>query len=277
MRRTAWVSATTACFDIGGSGALANTIFDRPAGNDIGVATAGTSTMNLVGWPGGTASNPTLTNYFIGRNSPATLTWSPVTGATEYEVWLITGDGTFLAGTSTTNSFTKALPSGTYGWFVVDRTPLFESKVTVTLLPNGPITAMTNFRSWKVYGNGDVFVKAAPLSDPNSRTYAREASITAALPPAITAARPLWTMVESDWFVLCLEAVDGHLEIHVADTTENRPYERLDDAKLFLKTGDLSIPRRYGADWIIVNRRRFLTPLDLTPVYEDEQYALYRP
>jgi hypothetical protein len=56
-----------------------------------------------------------------------------------------------------------------------------------------------------------VFVKAAPLNDPNSRTYAREASITAALPSAITAARPLWTMVESDWFVLCLEAVDGHV------------------------------------------------------------------
>jgi phosphotransferase family enzyme len=56
-----------------------------------------------------------------------------------------------------------------------------------------------------------VFVKAAPLKDPNSRTYAREAAITAALPPAITAARPLWTMVESDWFVLCLEAVDGRV------------------------------------------------------------------
>ncbi|NMO57211.1 phosphotransferase [Actinoplanes sp. TBRC 11911] len=56
-----------------------------------------------------------------------------------------------------------------------------------------------------------VFVKAAPLSNPNSRAYAREASITAALPPAVTAARPLWTMVESDWFVLCLEAIDGHV------------------------------------------------------------------
>jgi hypothetical protein len=64
---------------------------------------------------------------------------------------------------------------------------------------------------------------------------------------------------------------------HVADTTENRPYERFDDAKLFLKTGDLSIPRRYGADWVVVNRRRFLTPLHQAPVYEDEQYALYRP
>jgi hypothetical protein len=61
------------CFDFGGSGGLANTVFDRPAGNDIGVATAGTSQMNLVGWPGGTASNPTLTNYFVSRNTPGTL------------------------------------------------------------------------------------------------------------------------------------------------------------------------------------------------------------
>jgi hypothetical protein len=66
--------STTACFDIGGAGALANTIFNRPSGNDIGVATAGTSTMQLVGWPGGTATNPTLTNYFLGRNTPGTLT-----------------------------------------------------------------------------------------------------------------------------------------------------------------------------------------------------------
>jgi aminoglycoside phosphotransferase (APT) family kinase protein len=56
-----------------------------------------------------------------------------------------------------------------------------------------------------------VFVKAAPLKDPNSGAYAREAAITAALPSAITTARPLWTMVESDWFVLCLEAVDGRV------------------------------------------------------------------
>jgi hypothetical protein len=66
--------STTACFDLGGSGALANTIFNRPTGNDIGVSTAGSSQMNLVNWPGGTASNPTLTNYFIGRNTPGTLT-----------------------------------------------------------------------------------------------------------------------------------------------------------------------------------------------------------
>jgi Phosphotransferase enzyme family len=55
------------------------------------------------------------------------------------------------------------------------------------------------------------FVKAAPLQDPNSDWYAREASITAALPAVVAAARPSWTMVHSGYFVLCLDAVDGHV------------------------------------------------------------------
>jgi hypothetical protein len=55
------------------------------------------------------------------------------------------------------------------------------------------------------------FVKAASLEDPNSRWYAREAALTSALPPAVAAARPSWTMVDSGYFVLCLEAVDGRV------------------------------------------------------------------
>ncbi len=63
---------------------------------------------------------------------------------------------------------------------------------------------------------------------------------------------------------------------HVADTTENRPYRRYDDAVAFLKTGDLSIPRRYGAEWIVINRNRFLTPMTIQPVWQDARYSLYR-
>ncbi|WP_203787774.1 phosphotransferase [Paractinoplanes rishiriensis] len=55
------------------------------------------------------------------------------------------------------------------------------------------------------------FVKAAALKDPTSEWYAREAAITAALPEAVDAARPLWTMVDAGHFVLCLELVDGHV------------------------------------------------------------------
>jgi Phosphotransferase enzyme family len=55
------------------------------------------------------------------------------------------------------------------------------------------------------------FVKAAPLTDPTADWYAREAAITSALPEAVDAARPRWTMVHSGYFVLCLDAIDGHV------------------------------------------------------------------
>ncbi|AGZ39847.1 phosphotransferase family protein [Actinoplanes friuliensis] len=55
------------------------------------------------------------------------------------------------------------------------------------------------------------FVKAAPLSEPISDWYAREAAITAALPSEVPAARPRWTLQAGGYYVLCLEAVDGHV------------------------------------------------------------------
>jgi hypothetical protein len=53
------------------------------------------------------------------------------------------------------------------------------------------------------------FVKAAPLTEPTSDWYAREAAITAALPCGVPAARPRWTFAEAGYFVLCLDAIDG--------------------------------------------------------------------
>jgi hypothetical protein len=64
---------------------------------------------------------------------------------------------------------------------------------------------------------------------------------------------------------------------HVADTDENRPYERRDDANRFGRTGDLTIPRRYRADFVLVRRDRW-PRLDLSRpvVYRDGRYVLYR-
>ncbi|HEX2291670.1 MAG TPA: hypothetical protein VHH55_00050 [Gaiellaceae bacterium] len=63
---------------------------------------------------------------------------------------------------------------------------------------------------------------------------------------------------------------------HVADTEHNRPYERRGDVVRFLRTGDLAIPRSYGADWLVIDRRRsFLRPA-LPVLYADERYLLYR-
>ncbi|HET8653215.1 MAG TPA: hypothetical protein VFM13_11665 [Gaiellaceae bacterium] len=63
---------------------------------------------------------------------------------------------------------------------------------------------------------------------------------------------------------------------HVADTEDNRPYVRRSDVVQFLRTGDLGIPRRYGADWLVIDRQRsFLRPA-LPVLYADDRYLLYR-
>jgi hypothetical protein len=63
---------------------------------------------------------------------------------------------------------------------------------------------------------------------------------------------------------------------HVADTRANRPYARQRDALRFMRTGDLAIPRRYGAEWIVLDRKRTRLKLDLPRVYADGRYSLYR-
>jgi hypothetical protein len=63
---------------------------------------------------------------------------------------------------------------------------------------------------------------------------------------------------------------------HVADTRANRPYERQADARRFLRTGDLAIPRRYGATWLVVDARRAPPKPALRPVYRDSRYTLYK-
>ncbi len=63
---------------------------------------------------------------------------------------------------------------------------------------------------------------------------------------------------------------------HVADTAENRPYERARDARRFVATGDLSIPERYGADYLVVDLRRRREPFELPVLHRDPRFVLYR-
>jgi hypothetical protein len=64
---------------------------------------------------------------------------------------------------------------------------------------------------------------------------------------------------------------------HVAATKANRPRARLRDAFHFYSHGgDLSVPRYYGARWIVVDRRRHNLTLDLPRAYRDRRYVLYR-
>ena len=63
---------------------------------------------------------------------------------------------------------------------------------------------------------------------------------------------------------------------HVADTEENRPYERAKDARRFFRTGDLAIPRGYGAGYVVVDGLRSDLRLELPVAYQDERFTLYR-
>jgi hypothetical protein len=63
---------------------------------------------------------------------------------------------------------------------------------------------------------------------------------------------------------------------HVADTEENRPYERGEDVNAFLVSGDVAIPRRYGARYVVIDRIRFHTPPSGSRLHGDSRFALYR-
>jgi hypothetical protein len=63
---------------------------------------------------------------------------------------------------------------------------------------------------------------------------------------------------------------------HVADTTPNRRFARRDDANRFLESGDLAIPRRYGAQFVVLDLGRHAPRLALPRLYRDSRYVLYR-
>jgi hypothetical protein len=63
---------------------------------------------------------------------------------------------------------------------------------------------------------------------------------------------------------------------HVADTKANRPYARRADARAFFRSGNLAIPRRYGATWLVLDRHRSKLKLDLPKAYAGSRYVLYR-
>jgi hypothetical protein len=63
---------------------------------------------------------------------------------------------------------------------------------------------------------------------------------------------------------------------HVADTKANRRFARRTDADMFLATGRLTIPRRYGAQFVVLDLHRHVPRLALPRLYRDPRYALYR-
>jgi hypothetical protein len=61
---------------------------------------------------------------------------------------------------------------------------------------------------------------------------------------------------------------------HVADTDKNRPYRRVADYRAFFESHDASIPRRYGARFLVVPS---MFRIDgAVRLHTDRRYALYR-
>jgi hypothetical protein len=72
--------------------------------------------------------------------------------------------------------------------------------------------------------------------------------------------------------------VNAAPQSHVADTRANRPTERVHDAnRFFFDGGPLSVLRRYGAHWLLVDRTRVRhADFELPRVYRGSRYVLYR-
>ena len=62
---------------------------------------------------------------------------------------------------------------------------------------------------------------------------------------------------------------------HVADTKANRPDRRRADVIAFLRTGDLAIPRRYHAGWLVLRRGERAQPGGRL-VYRDAVFRVLR-
>ncbi len=63
---------------------------------------------------------------------------------------------------------------------------------------------------------------------------------------------------------------------HVADTKRNHPYVRRAQWRRFNETGELGIPRRCGATWLVIDHARFDTRPKLPVAYRDGRFTLYR-
>ncbi len=120
-------------------------------------------------------------------------------------------------------------------------------------------------------------------ADANWTTPARETSpLTSGVIAAVRAHVPRGAVLFSDDATSYRIAATAPIYVasaspsHVADTKANRPYARSKDVKRFFRTGDLAIPRRYGAQWLLVDRARSSLRPALPLVYRDRRFALYR-
>lgn len=174
--------------------------------------------------------------YRLGDTAPALLTWVAVAGA---------------------------LAALVVGFLRRDRAPLERAAPLAAALFLAPV-AIAGVSDWKP--------PPAPASTQLSD------GLVEALRDEVAPGAIVFSDVETSYRIAAFATVYVAVAPpgHVADTEKNRPYERARDARRFQRTGDLSIPQSYGAEYVVVDRRRGGRDLELPVVFEDERFTLYR-
>jgi hypothetical protein len=174
--------------------------------------------------------------YKLDQGGPAIVTW----------IALIGGAAALVAGIFLSTRFDR------WGWIA-------GMTAVLAVLP----TSLHGFRHWD----------ERPVSGPQ---------LTPGLVHALRAQVPERAVVFSHDDISYLVAAFAPVYVaaaspgHVADTKANHPYRRRADVKAFFRTGDLAIPRRYGATWLLVKKARTRLVFPLPTAYQDSAYALYR-
>jgi hypothetical protein len=172
----------------------------------------------------------------LEEGGPAAATWIAGGGAL---IALVAGRG-------------LARKAESHGWLVAAAVVLF-------CLP----VAVHGFRHWS----------PAAEKDP----YALTPGLLQALRTQVPERRIVFSDLETSYRIAAYAPVyvAAAPPAHVADTAANRPYSRRISVIRFFSTGDLAIPVRYHARWLVVDKRRFHIRPSWALVYSDERYALY--
>jgi hypothetical protein len=142
-------------------------------------------------------------------------------------------------------------------WYV--RGPLVALAVMLFALP----VAVHGFSNWTPAENHDPY------------------ALTPGLLEALTQKVPKRAIVFSD--METSYRISGYAPVyvasappaHVANTKANRPYQRRLATIRYFATGDIAVPERYRATWLIVDKSRFHVHVPWRLVYSDPRYSLY--
>jgi hypothetical protein len=139
------------------------------------------------------------------------------------------------------------------------RGPLVAAVVALFALP----VAVHGFRHWTPEQTRDPYLPTPGLVDALRRDVPERAVVFSDLETSyrIAAYAPVY--------------VASAPPAHVADTKANRPYARRTLTNRYFATGDIAIPERLRATWLVVDKSRFDVRVPWRRVYDDSRYALY--